>query len=359
MSFIERVTTGRAGIALRLVAAILAGVLGSVAFSVAAANWFLLVSLAVLFLVTVRTETKKEGFGVGWLWGLAFFSIGLRWCYGSLHDHGQLPAVLSVAAIVLLAGVLALFIGAVTGLTRAFPISRRLKLIVLLPTLWSIFELLRGVEPVGFGWLSIGYAYSTDFFGAWAPLAGVYGVGFVVVLTVGLAVELLFPGEDKKPWLKTLDAIAIGALALVTLSLNDVTYSERGTKLEVRLVQPDLPVTMAYRPAEAAARIDRAVAMSNRSAVGKPLQEVCFRLETACTLLGVPPETILTPELLAKLLADELGGRKAVGARHFYAVLNQADTPQRQAAGEKTKELLRVRYGVSVVLTTFSERERA
>ena len=84
MSFIERVTTGRAGIALRLAAATLAGALGSVAFSVAAANWFLLVSLAVLFLVTVRTETKKEGFGVGWLWGLAFFSIGLRWCYGSL-----------------------------------------------------------------------------------------------------------------------------------------------------------------------------------------------------------------------------------------------------------------------------------
>ena len=140
------------------------------------------------------------------------------------------------------------------------------------------------MEPVGFGWLSIGYAYSTDFFGAWAPLAGVYGVGFVVVLTVGLAVELLFPGEDKKPWLKTLDAIAIGALALVTLSLNDVTYSERGPKLKVRLVQPDLPVTMVYRPAEAAARIDRAVAMSNRSAMGKPLDLIVW-----------PESTIVTP----------------------------------------------------------------
>ena len=104
---------------------------------------------------------------------------------------------------------------------------------------------------------------------------------------------------------------------------------------------------------------DIVLAVAGLSAVGKPLQEVCFRLETACTLLGVPPETILTPELLAKLLADEQGGRKAVGARHFYAVLNQADTLQRQAAGEKTKELLRARYGVSVVLTTFSEKERA
>lgn len=72
------------------------------------------------------------------------------------------------------------------------PVSRRLKLIVLLPVLWSIFELLRGVEPAGFGWLSVGYAYSSDFFGAWAPIAGVYGVGFAVVLTVGFAVELLF-----------------------------------------------------------------------------------------------------------------------------------------------------------------------
>ena len=106
-----------------------------------------------------------------------------------------------------------------------------------------------------------------------------YALGVLV-----LAVELLFPAEDKKPWLKTLDAIAIGALALVTLALNDVTYSERGPKLEVRLVQPDLPVTMAYRPAEAAARIDRAVAMSNRSAMGKPLDLIVW-----------PESTIVTP----------------------------------------------------------------
>ena len=104
---------------------------------------------------------------------------------------------------------------------------------------------------------------------------------------------------------------------------------------------------------------DIVLAVAGLSALGHPLKECCFRLEQACMLLGVPPEAILTPELLAKLLADEQGGRKAVGARHFYAVLNQADTPQRQAAGEKTKELLWARYGVSVVLTTFSERERA
>lgn len=165
MTFLNTLTSGRTGTVLRYIAVALAGALGSIAFSVPAANWFLLVSLAVLFLVTVQPGSKKEGFLFGWLWGIVFFSVGLRWCYGSLHDHGQLSMMLSVTAIVLLGAVLACFIGCVTGITRVLPVSRRLKLIVLLPVLWSIFELLRGVEPAGFGWLSVGYAYSSDFSG--------------------------------------------------------------------------------------------------------------------------------------------------------------------------------------------------
>ena len=95
------------------------------------------------FLVTVQPGSKKEGFLFDWLWGIVFFSVGLRWCYGSLHDHGQLSMMLSVTAIVSFGAVLACFIGCVTGITRVLPVSRRLKLIVLLPVLWSIFELLR------------------------------------------------------------------------------------------------------------------------------------------------------------------------------------------------------------------------
>ena len=95
MTFLNTLTSGRTGTVLRYVAVALAGALGSIAFSVPAANWFLLVSLAVLFLVTVQPGSKKEGFLFGWLWGIVFFSVGLRWCYGSLHDHGQLSMMLS------------------------------------------------------------------------------------------------------------------------------------------------------------------------------------------------------------------------------------------------------------------------
>ena len=104
---------------------------------------------------------------------------------------------------------------------------------------------------------------------------------------------------------------------------------------------------------------DWVLAVAGLSAVGRPLGEVCFRLENACALLGVGPEMPLTPALLAKLLASDGGGRKNVGARRFAAVLNQADTPERQAAGKTTQEILQTQYGVTAVLTQFTEEERA
>ena len=104
---------------------------------------------------------------------------------------------------------------------------------------------------------------------------------------------------------------------------------------------------------------DIVLAAAGLSAVGKPLQDVCFRLEAACALLAVPPGTPLRPALLAKLLASEAGGRKNVGTRQFYAVLNQADDAARRAAGEKTLKILKETYDITGYLTHFEEGERA
>ena len=104
---------------------------------------------------------------------------------------------------------------------------------------------------------------------------------------------------------------------------------------------------------------DIVLAVAGTSALGKPLEEVCFRAELAGPLLHVPGNTLLTPALLAKLLASEAGGRKAVGSRRFYAVINQVDTDERTALARQTAELLKKQYGVPCVLTHFEEGERA
>ena len=104
---------------------------------------------------------------------------------------------------------------------------------------------------------------------------------------------------------------------------------------------------------------DTVLAVAGASALGKPLKTVCFRAEQAAELLGVSPDAALTPERLAKLLSSDQGGRKLVGSRAFYAVLNQVDTPQRRLLGKQTLDILRERYQVAGVLTQFEEGERA
>lgn len=101
------------------------------------------------------------------------------------------------------------------------------------------------------------------------------------------------------------------------------------------------------------------LAVAGLSALGRPLREVCFRLDEACALLHTALDAPLTPELLAALLASEAGGRKLVGGRAFYAVLNQADDPTRRALGETTRTILWERYHVQSVLTHFARGERA
>lgn len=104
---------------------------------------------------------------------------------------------------------------------------------------------------------------------------------------------------------------------------------------------------------------DIVIAVAGASALGKPLQEVCFRTELAAALLRVPVNILLTPELLAALLADKNGGRKAVGSRSFYVIINQVDTDERKASAGKAADILREMYHLPCILTHFEEGERA
>ena len=104
---------------------------------------------------------------------------------------------------------------------------------------------------------------------------------------------------------------------------------------------------------------DIVLAVAGASALDKPLEEVCFRAELAQQLLHVPGNTPLTPALLAKLLASGAGGRKAVGKRRFYAVVNQVDTQEREALARQTADILQKEYGMPCVLTRFEQGERA
>ncbi len=97
---------------------------------------------------------------------------------------------------------------------------------------------------------------------------------------------------------------------------------------------------------------DSVVVVAGLSALGRPLGEVCFRAELAEARFGVGAGTLLTPELLARILTDPDGQCRGVqDGWRFSVLLNQADTPERIRLGLDTaRAIQRRRPGCRVVL---------
>lgn len=94
------------------------------------------------------------------------------------------------------------------------------------------------------------------------------------------------------------------------------------------------------------------VAVAGLTALGRSVAEGCFRPEWVCALLGCSMDHILTPAGLARLLASEAGGRKGVGGRAYWAVLNQCDGPRQMDQGLEVLKAL-AHQGVQGALTCF------
>lgn len=83
------------------------------------------------------------------------------------------------------------------------------------------------------------------------------------------------------------------------------------------------------------------IAVAGLTALGRPLGEVCFRFHLAEERFRLGPETVLTPELLARFLTSPQGQYKGVEGRPFTVFLNQADSEALTARGLETAAWIR------------------
>lgn len=119
----------------------------------------------------------------GWLYGLGMFGSGVSWVYVSIHVHGYAPVPLALALTALfcagLALLHALFAWSYARLVRHLPGGMLLGF----PTLWVLFEWLRGWVLTGFPWLYLGNGLIDTWLAGWAPVLGVFGLSLVAALT--------------------------------------------------------------------------------------------------------------------------------------------------------------------------------
>jgi probable selenium-dependent hydroxylase accessory protein YqeC len=77
---------------------------------------------------------------------------------------------------------------------------------------------------------------------------------------------------------------------------------------------------------------DIVIAVCGMQSLGRPLKDVCFRLEEAEKLLKKNENDPVTEEDIACILTSEAGSRKLVGSRGYYVVFNQCDETTIEAA---------------------------
>lgn len=197
---------------------------------------------AILALVFVywlwQRQAPKRALLSGYLFGLGLFGSGIWWVYISIHDFGGSDPYSAVALSALLVAVWAIF-PAITAwlINRASRCSGPWLRIVAAAVAWVAIEYFRGYWLLnGFPWLQIAYGQLSTPLAGFAPLVGVYGLGFLLALSAFAAVEMARGKLRVLAGLGVLVMIWAGGAYLRTISWTQPA----GEPIKVTLVQGNI-----------------------------------------------------------------------------------------------------------------------
>lgn len=207
-----------------------------------------ILSMCALLLAWHECSNKRTFFR-GWLFGLAMFGFGVSWIHISMHRFGGVSEPLSIFLTVLFVAFLALF-PALTGyLAKRFfagqPKHTGIFFLLAIPALWTVVEWIRGMIFTGFPWLSLGYSQIDMPLGGAAPILGVFGLSYLLVLTSGLLIYAYttHPQNYRKPlW-------AIAAIWVIPGLLSLVSWTQpEGDPITLSLVQGNVTQDKKWLP---------------------------------------------------------------------------------------------------------------
>ena len=227
-------------------------------------GWSLLPLLALAGLaLLLRGRSPGQAFLYGWLFGLGQFGVGVNWVYISIYLYGGdagLP--LSLLVMALFVAVLALFPALFAWLlARAGSAGRPAYFLLLFPALWTLVEWLRGWLFSGFPWLNIGYSQIDAPLSGFAPLLGVYGIGWAAALSAGLIALLVRSGGRVRLW------ATAGLLALWAggWGLGHMDWTRpAGDRLKATLVQGNIAQDLKWRPEQQQATLEHYLSLTDR-----------------------------------------------------------------------------------------------
>ena len=262
-----------------------AGALAPVAFAPFGFYPLMILSLIMLFLL-LPGLTPAAAFRLGMSFGLGMFGAGVNWVYISIHYFGHSPLPAAIGVMLLLVAFLSLFPALLAyACARLEPRGEGLRgeagvLLLFLPAGWVMLEWVRSWLFTGFPWLNIGYTQIDAPLAGYAPLLGVYGVGWLVALSAGLIAWSLRVGGRRR-WL------GVVVLMLVWFGgeqLKRIDWTQpSGVPLRVSLVQGNIPQDEKWDPRQQRLTLEKYLALTRAEwyPQGRPKSDLVIWPETA------------------------------------------------------------------------------
>ncbi len=214
-----------------------------------------LIAAAALFLL-LQNQTPKQACWLGWLFGLGMYGSGASWVYVSIHEFGYTSVQLAIFLTSAFCAGLALC-SALGGYLFAWINQRLVKSrtrqctaitsVSTFSAVWIFIEWMRTWLLSGFPWLFIGYSQTESVLAAWAPLVGVYGIGFIIVssgASIGLIAHQILNKHNNLATNKTFAMKILPIVALTWLAapaLETMRWSEpQGGAKTVSMVQANI-----------------------------------------------------------------------------------------------------------------------
>ena len=142
-----------------------------------------IVAFPLMILLIDCAKSRQQAFAFGWWTGFGLFSIGLTWIGHSFTQQDNVPAILAPFAILILAGLMAVYIAAVFWISWRLWVKGPLR-VLLFAAVWMLFEFARGYLFTGFPWHLAGTMWAD-----WLPVAqlasavSIYGLSALTVLS--------------------------------------------------------------------------------------------------------------------------------------------------------------------------------
>jgi apolipoprotein N-acyltransferase len=252
----------------RKVTALCAGALLACAF--APLEWWPLAILcpAVLMWLWEEEASPRGAAWTGFWFGFGTFLAGTYWLFVSIHDVGKAPLWLTIGLMLGLIGIMALY-NALIGYIAArwLPRAGPWRWLVGLPAAWLLVEWWRGWFLSGFSWLSLGYSQTDTWLARFAPIAGVYGISLLLLLSAGALVALV-RGTTR---VRVAAGVALIAPWAIGAALRPLHWTHpSGAPVSVAIIQADIPQQDKWLDSEAPLILERYRKMTE-SALGTKL----------------------------------------------------------------------------------------